>query len=151
MNTEILTIGRPDQQSTSIERAAQLLRSGRLVAFPTETVYGLGANALDPLAVRRIFEAKGRPSSNPLIVHVADSAQVVNAASMWPETAERLASRFWPGPLTIVVPKRSEVPDEVTACGPTVAIRCPNHPIAQAIIRATGLPIAAPSANRSTE
>jgi L-threonylcarbamoyladenylate synthase len=151
MNTEILAVVQINQNSSTIKRAAELLRSGRLVAFPTETVYGLGANALDPLAVRKIFEAKGRPSSNPLIVHVADSAQLVNAASLWPETAKRLADRFWPGPLTIVVPKCPEVPDEVTAGGPTVALRCPNHPIAQAIIRAAGLPIAAPSANRSTE
>ncbi len=151
MITEILTTDHTSQTSTIVDRAAQVLKSGRLVAFPTETVYGLGANALDPEAVARIFEAKGRPGSNPVIVHVADSAQVVNVAAEWPETAEKLASRFWPGPLTLVVPKRSEVPDIVTAGGPTIALRSPNHPIAQALIRATGLPIAAPSANRSSE
>jgi L-threonylcarbamoyladenylate synthase len=151
MITEILTTKQNDRKSAAIDRAASFIRSGRLVAFPTETVYGLGANALDPLAVSRIFEAKGRPGSNPLIVHVADPVQIVNVASQWPETAQLLASRFWPGPLTIVVPKRLEVPDAVTAGGPTIALRCPNHPIAQAIIRASDLPIAAPSANRSTE
>jgi L-threonylcarbamoyladenylate synthase len=151
MNTEILTTDQTTQKSTTIDRAAQLIRSGRLVAFPTETVYGLGANALDPVAVERIFEAKGRPNSNPVIVHVADSLQVVNVARVWPETAKELAGRFWPGPLTIVVPKLPEVPDVVTAGGPTVALRCPAHPIAQALIRAAGVPIAAPSANRSTE
>ena len=151
MITEILTTDQTNQFSTLVDRAAQLLKTGRLVAFPTETVYGLGANALDPVAVARIFEAKGRPASNPLIVHVADSAQVVNVAGEWPETAELLASRFWPGPLTLVVPKRSDIPDMVTAGGPTIALRSPNHPIAQALIRATGLPIAAPSANRSSE
>lgn len=149
MNTEILTTDRKD--SATIALAAQLLQAGRLVAFPTETVYGLGANALDPEAVSKIFQAKGRPSSNPLIVHVADSVQVVNVATDWPETAESLARRFWPGPLTIAVPKRPQVPDSVTAGGPTVAVRCPNHPVAQALLRACGLPIAAPSANRSSE
>jgi L-threonylcarbamoyladenylate synthase len=151
MNTEILTIDQFAPNLDTICLAANLIRTGRLVAFPTETVYGLGANALDSTAVRGIFAAKGRPSSNPLIVHVADSIQVLNVAREWPETAVLLASRFWPGPLTIVVPKRSEVPDEVTAGGPTVAVRCPNHAVAQSLIRAAKVPIAAPSANRSTE
>jgi L-threonylcarbamoyladenylate synthase len=151
MNTEILTIDPIKPSATTIDRAARLIRTGRLVAFPTETVYGLGANALDPSAVCGIFVAKGRPNTNPLIVHVAECSQIVNVTSNWPETAKRLAGRFWPGPLTIVLLKRSSVPDEVTAGGPTIAVRCPNHPVAQALIRAAGVPIAAPSANRSTE
>ncbi len=151
MNTEVLRIDTIATHHAAIMRAAALLRAGRLVAFPTETVYGLGANALDPVAVRRIFTAKGRPASNPLIVHVADPTPPTNVAAQWPETAQRLAKRFWPGPLTIVVARRPEVPDEVTAGGSTVAVRCPDHPIARAIIAAAGVPIAAPSANRSTE
>jgi L-threonylcarbamoyladenylate synthase len=151
MNTEILTIDPINPSPADIDRAARLIRTGRLVAFPTETVYGLGANALDPSAVYGIFVAKGRPNTNPVIVHVSESSQIVNVTSNWPETAERLAGRFWPGPLAIVLLKRSSVPDEVTAGGPTIAVRCPNHPVAQALIRAAGVPIAAPSANRSTE
>lgn len=151
MNTELVTLDPSAPDPGAIARAAELIRAGRLVAFPTETVYGLGANALDPAAVRDVFRAKGRPSSNPLIVHVHDSSQIVNVAAEWPETAARLAKEFWPGPLTLVVPKRPGLPGEVTAGGPTVAVRCPNHPIAQALLRAAGLPIAAPSANRSTE
>jgi L-threonylcarbamoyladenylate synthase len=136
---------------TEIERAAALLRAGRLVAFPTETVYGLGANAWDESAVRRIFEAKGRPSSSPLIVHVTSIEMARELASDWPEAAELLANRFWPGPLTIVVPKKSRMPDIVTAGLPTVALRIPAHPIAQALLEAAQIPIAAPSANRFTE
>jgi L-threonylcarbamoyladenylate synthase len=151
MNTDILRVDPESPDPAAVSRAAALLRSGRLVAFPTETVYGLGANALDAAAVRGIFAAKGRPATNPLIVHVADPSQVVNVASEWPETARRLAARFWPGPITIVVPKKAGVPDEVTAGGPTVAVRCPNHPVARALIAAAGVPVAAPSANRSTE
>lgn len=134
-----------------IRRAAEVIRSGGLVAFPTETVYGLGANALDPAAVARIFEAKGRPATNPVITHVSETSDVLNVAANWPETAAKLAARFWPGPLTLVVPKGSRVPPIVTAGGPTVAVRCPNHAVAHAIIREAGVPIAAPSANRSTE
>src|SRR5206468_3581308 len=100
-------------------------RAGGLVAFPTETVYGLGANALDPAAVQRIFAAKDRPATNPLIVHVADVAQALDVAADWPETAAKLATAFWPGPLTLVVPMGRQVPDIVTAGGPTVAVRCP--------------------------
>ena len=125
--------------------------AGGLVAFPTETVYGLGANALDPVAVRRIFAAKGRPATNPVIVHVADAEQVSAVAADWPAAAAALAARFWPGPLTLVVPRRPEVPDAVTAGGPTVAVRVPAHPVAAALLRAAGVPVAAPSANRSTE
>ena len=114
-------------------------------------MYGLGANALDAAAVARIFAAKGRPANNPLIVHVTEAAQVQQIAVDWPDSAARLAERFWPGPLTLVLPKRATVPDVVTAKGPTVAVRVPAHPVAQALLRAAALPIAAPSANRSTE
>jgi L-threonylcarbamoyladenylate synthase len=142
----------PDRPDTAIlERAADVLRRGGLVAFPTETVYGLGANALDEAAVRRIFEAKGRPSFNPLIVHVHDAAGAKRLAAAWPEEAERLAAAFWPGPLTLVLPKRSEVPEVITAGLPTFAVRVPAHPVARALLEAAGLPIAAPSANRYTE
>ncbi|MFO0822637.1 MAG: L-threonylcarbamoyladenylate synthase [Gemmataceae bacterium] len=151
MNTEILRVDPVSPEPAVIAKAAGLLRAGRLVAFPTETIYGLGANALNSEAVRGIFAAKGRPASNPVIVHVAEPSQISNVAADWPETARKLAERFWPGPLTIVVPKKPGVPDEVTAGGPTVAVRCPNHPVARALIAAAGVPIAAPSANRSTE
>jgi L-threonylcarbamoyladenylate synthase len=132
-------------------RAAELLRAGKLVAIPTETVYGLAANALDEAAVRRIFAVKGRPYSSPLIVHVADLAMARELACEWPQQAEKLAERFWPGPLTIIVPKSAMVPDVVTAGLPSVALRMPAHPVALAVIRAAGLPLAAPSANRFTQ
>jgi L-threonylcarbamoyladenylate synthase len=134
-----------------LARAAELLRSGQLVAFPTETVYGLGANALDPGAVARIFGAKGRPAYNPLIVHVADVSAARRLVLHWPESASALAQRWWPGPLTLVLPKTPEIPDLVTAGLPTVALRIPSHPVALALLRAVGLPLAAPSANRSGE
>ncbi len=140
---------RPDE--ATIARAAEILRGGGLVAFPTETVYGLGANALDPAAVDRIYAAKGRPSFNPLIVHVADADHVLDVAAAWPDNAERLARAFWPGPLTLVLPKRPEVPSSVTAGLDTVAVRVPSHPVARALLVAAGIPIAAPSANRSSE
>src|SRR4030088_2103073 len=113
-----------------LRRAAELVRAGRLVAFPTETVYGLGANALDGDAVDRIFEAKGRPPTSPLIVHVHSNEMARGLARVWPETAERLAERFWPGPLTIVVPKRPQIADRVTAGLNTVGLRVPAHPVA---------------------
>jgi L-threonylcarbamoyladenylate synthase len=131
-----------------IERAAELIRAGRLVAFPTETVYGLGANALDPAAVRRIFEAKGRPETSPLIVHVDSLGMARSLASVWPAQADVLAARHWPGPLTLVVPKKTIVPDEVTAGLGSVGLRMPAHPMALELIRLSGVPIAAPSANR---
>ncbi len=134
-----------------IQEAAALIRAGRLVAFPTETVYGLGANALDAAAVRRIFEAKGRPSTSPLIVHVSSVPMARGLVTAWPDTAERLAARHWPGPLTLVLPKQPAIPDEVTAGLQTVGIRIPAHPIALALIERAGVPIAAPSANRFTE
>ncbi|HEU5154453.1 MAG TPA: L-threonylcarbamoyladenylate synthase [Gemmatimonadales bacterium] len=134
-----------------ILQAAALLRGGNLVAFPTETVYGLGANALEEAAVRRIFEAKGRPSHNPLIVHVASIEAARALTKGWSESAERLARKFWPGPLTLVLPKAAKVPDLVTAGLPTVGIRVPNHPVTFALLTAVELPVAAPSANRSGE
>jgi L-threonylcarbamoyladenylate synthase len=140
---------RPDE--ATIARAAEILRGGGLVAFPTETVYGLGANALDAAAVDRIYAAKGRPAYNPLIVHVADVDRVRDVAREWPAAAERLARAFWPGPLTLVVPKRPEVPASVTAGLDSVAVRVPAHPVARALLAAARIPIAAPSANRSTE
>ncbi|MCZ2400244.1 MAG: threonylcarbamoyl-AMP synthase [Phycisphaerae bacterium] len=135
----------------AIRRAAECLRAGGLVAFPTETVYGLGANALDPAAVQRIFEAKGRPPANPLIVHARDAAAARALALDWPPEADTLAHACWPGPLTLVVTKHDRVPGIVTAGGPTVALRVPDHPVALALLRAADVPIAAPSANRSGE
>ncbi|MDE3165297.1 MAG: threonylcarbamoyl-AMP synthase [Acidobacteriota bacterium] len=131
--------------------AAELIRAGRLVAFPTETVYGLGANALDADAVARIFAAKRRPRTSPLIVHVASAAMAREYAAVWPDAAEALSRRYWPGPLTLVLPKRPIIPDIVTAGLPTVGLRVPAHPLAIELIRAAGVPIAAPSANRFTE
>lgn len=137
--------------NSAVARAAQAIREGKLVAMPTETVYGLGANALDRAACERIFAAKGRPHSSPLIVHV-DSIEMARAfVSEWPGAAEILARRYWPGPLTLVLPKRAAIPDIVTAGLPTVGIRVPAHPLALQLIREAGVPIAAPSANRFTE
>jgi L-threonylcarbamoyladenylate synthase len=133
----------------SIQEAAELLRAGRLVALPTETVYGLAADARNPDAVKRIFAAKGRPSFNPLIVHVSGIEQAKTLAANWPESAERLARAFWPGPLSLVLPRRPIIPLEVTGGLETVALRAPAHPVAQAVLAASGLPFAAPSANRS--
>jgi len=134
-----------------LNNAAALLREGRLVAIPTETVYGLAANALDAAAVARIYEMKGRPAASPLIVHVADLAMARSLARVWPEEAEVLAARFWPGPLTMVVPKAAHVPGNVTAGLDTVGLRMPSHPVALELIRRAAVPIAAPSANRFTE
>jgi L-threonylcarbamoyladenylate synthase len=134
-----------------LQEAARLIRSGRLVAFPTETVYGLGANALDARAVQRIFEVKGRPPSSPVIVHVCSLEMARELAAAWPEKAAVLAARFWPGPLTLVLPKQPSIPDNVTAGLPTAGLRMPAHPLALALIEASGCPIAAPSANRFTE
>src|SRR6185503_11209015 len=140
---------RPDE--AIIRDAAAALRRGELVAFPTETVYGLGANALDAGAVDRIYAAKGRPSYNPLIVHLAraEDAQAVVAA--WPQAAETLARAFWPGPLTLVLPKRETVPDAVTAGLTSVGVRVPRHAVAHALLVAAEIPVAAPSANRSMQ
>ena len=130
--------------------AAAALRAGELVAMPTETVYGLGAHALDPVAVRRIFTAKGRPANNPLIVHVHDIARARALSPAWDERAEALAQAFWPGPLTLVLPRSAEVPDEVTAGLDTVGVRVPAHPVALALLRLADVPVAAPSANLYT-
>jgi len=137
--------------AASIAQAAALIRAGKLVAFPTETVYGLGANALDAAAVERIFHAKNRPRNSPLIVHVDSLEMARRFAAEWPAAAETLAQRYWPGPLTLVLPKTREIPDIVTAGLPTVGLRVPDHPLALGLIRAAGVPIAAPSANRFTE
>lgn len=133
-----------------LDKAAGLLRAGQLVAFPTETVYGLGASALDGVAVARIYEAKGRPRFNPLIVHVADRA-AAEALALFGDEARRLAEQFWPGPLTLVLPRHRDAPiaDLVTAGLETIALRVPSHPVAQALMQRAGVPVAAPSANRS--
>jgi len=129
--------------------AAEIIKNGGLVAIPTETVYGLGANGLDPAAVARIFAAKGRPQDNPLILHVASPAQIENFCHSIPDTAYQLAEKFWPGPLTMVLPARDTVPKCTTAGLPTVAVRCPDNAVTREIIRLSGCPIAAPSANIS--
>jgi L-threonylcarbamoyladenylate synthase len=134
-----------------MQTAAEILRRGGLVAFPTETVYGLGANALDAQAVAKIYAAKDRPYASPLIVHVADEAMARTVAADWPEHAQVLAARFWPGPLTLIVKKADIIPDLVTAGLDSVGIRIPSHPVALDLIRRAGVPVAAPSANRFTE
>ena len=145
MNTLMLNASRPED----VETAARILRAGGLVGMPTETVYGLAANALDEAAVRKIFAAKGRPQDNPLIVHISEFSQIRRLVKSVPESAEKLAAAYWPGPMTIVLPKSDLIP-EVTCAGlPTVGIRFPSHPAARALISAAGVPIAAPSANLS--
>ena len=134
-----------------IAEAAALIRSGRVVAFPTETVYGLGANALDPVAVNRIYAIKERPKTSPLIVHVSSVNMARDLVTNWPDSAELLANAFWPGPLTLVLPKSHKIPSELTAGLDTVGLRMPAHPVALALIEESGLPIAAPSANRFTQ
>ena len=146
-----LTVDPASPDPVTIAAAAAVLRAGGLVAFPTETVYGLGADALDPAAVRRIYEAKGRPTFNPVIVHVAGVEHARRLAREWPAVATRLANHFWPGPLTLVLPKESSVPDVVTAGLDAVGLRVPAHPVALALIRAAEVPVAAPSANRFTQ
>ncbi|MCE9631191.1 MAG: threonylcarbamoyl-AMP synthase [Planctomycetia bacterium] len=133
----------------ALDRGVAILRRGGLVAIPTETVYGLAADALDEEAVAGIFRAKGRPASNPLIVHVADEAMARSLAGEWPAAAAAIAARLWPGPVTVVVPRSAPVPDIVTAGGSTVALRCPAHPLTRRLIAKAGTPLAAPSANRS--
>ncbi|NLW00100.1 MAG: threonylcarbamoyl-AMP synthase [Clostridiales bacterium] len=149
MKTRVLKIVDLQQDENSILEASELIKSGEVVAFPTETVYGLGANALDPRAVEKIFRAKGRPGDNPLIVHVSKTQDVDKLVKELPPKARALMETFWPGPLTIVFKKSSVIPSEVTAGLNTVAIRMPNHPVALRLIDYSGLPIAAPSANRS--
>lgn len=135
----------------TVSEAARRIREGGVVAFPTETVYGLGANALDAAAVARVFELKGRPQESPLIVHVASVEQAREVVADWPPLAEELARRWWPGPLTLVLPKRATIPSIVTAGLPTVGVRMPDHPLALALIREAGVPVAAPSANPFTQ
>jgi len=148
---ELLRIDPTTPDPAVLRRAAEVLRAGGLVAFPTETVYGLGAHALDPEAVARIYAVKGRPAYNPLIAHVADVEGARELVADWPLAAELLARAFWPGPLTMVLPKRPRVPDAITAGLPNVAVRVPGHPVALALLRAARIPVAAPSANRFTE
>ena len=149
--TEILFTRTPEQFQSAVRRAADLLRAGQTVALPTETVYGLAANALDAQAVARIYQVKGRPAHNPIIVHVADLEGARRCARHWPEAADRLAAAFWPGPLTLVLPRADNIPDLVTAQGDTVGLRWPSHPFIQAVIRECGFPLAAPSANLSNQ
>lgn len=149
-STKLLSIDAESPDASVIAEAADVLRAGGLVAFPTETVYGLGGNALDAHAVAGIFKAKGRPAGNPLIVHIPNVQAAHTLTDEWPDYAVRLAERFWPGPLTLVVKKNTVVPDIVTAGGPTVALRVPKHKVALALLEASGIPIAAPSANRSS-
>ncbi|MGC8780727.1 MAG: L-threonylcarbamoyladenylate synthase [Anaerolineae bacterium] len=146
--TQTLPVHPSDPEPDVIARAAAIIRAGGLVAFPTETVYGLGADALNEAAVARIFAAKGRPVYDPLIVHIGSPAELPRVTRDVPETARHLAGRFWPGPLTLVLPRGNAVPMSVTAGLETVAVRCPDHPVALALIATSGTPIAAPSANR---
>jgi L-threonylcarbamoyladenylate synthase len=145
--TEVIRVNPESPDPTAIARAADCLRSGGLVAFPTETVYGLGVHALDRAAVRRLFDAKQRPATDPLIVHVSSVEELGSLVDTVPKEARELARRFWPGPLTLVLTRSEAVPDEVTAGLPSVAVRVPSHPVARALIAAAGIPIAAPSAN----
>jgi L-threonylcarbamoyladenylate synthase len=146
--TRILTLSPHSPDPDLIRQASEIILRRGLVAFPTETVYGLGANALDEEAVAKIFIAKGRPSNDPLIVHVASVDDISRLASEIPPIVKKLAKAFWPGPLTLILPKQAHVPDTVTSGLSTVAVRVPSHPIALALIQASGVPIAAPSANR---
>lgn len=149
--TEILPTHTPPLFDAAVERAARLLQAGEVVALPTETVYGLAANAFDANAVARIYEIKGRPAHNPIIVHVAEMELARRCVSTWPVTAQKLAAAFWPGPLTLVLPRANELPEIVTAGGETVGIRWPSHPLIQAVIRRCGFPLAAPSANLANQ
>lgn len=151
MHTEILPAwtGENELNTGAIQSAAERLRGGEVVAIPTETVYGLAANALDKTAVAKIFTAKGRPQDNPLIVHIASFAAIYDLVTELPQAAKQLADAFWPGPLTMILPKSEKIPSEVSAGLSTVAVRMPSHPVARAVIEAAGLPLAAPSANLS--
>ena len=151
MKTELLPTHTPSLFAAAVQRAAERLRAGEVVALPTETVYGLAANALDEAAVAKIFQVKGRPAHNPIIVHVASRAMAQGCGQGWPELADALAKAFWPGPLTLVLPRAEIIPDVVTAGGGTVGIRWPGHPFMQAVIRECGFPLAAPSANLSNQ
>jgi L-threonylcarbamoyladenylate synthase len=148
---ELLAVDPVHPEPERIARAAALLRAGQLVAFPTETVYGLGADLRDPDAVARIYAAKGRPAWNPVIAHVASIAEARALTSAWPAQAQRLAEAFWPGPLTLVLPRHPDVPPVATAGLDAIGVRMPDHPVALALIAAAGRAVAAPSANRFTE
>ena len=148
MNTQVLPIDAFDPEPERIERAADILRRGGLVAFPTETVYGLGASALDERALGRIFAAKQRPKSDPIIAHLARAEQLLDLAIDVPDEAWHLAERFWPGPLTLILKRHPHVPAAIAEGRATIAVRTPAHPIAHALLAAAGLPIGAPSANR---
>ena len=150
LNTEILSTHAPELFQKAVRRAVELLRAGEGVALPTETVYGLAANALDERAVAKIFQIKGRPANNPIIVHVAGDAMAKSCVKNWPNLAGKLSKAFWPGPLTLVLPRAEKIPDAVTAGGATAGIRWPSHPFIQAVIRECGFPLAAPSANLSS-
>ena len=139
----------PEQDKNAVAEAAAILRRGGLLGIPTETVYGLGADALNEDAVRRIYEAKGRPQDNPLIIHVPSADWLERYCQNVPPAAYRLAERFWPGPLTMILPRRDIVPLRTTGGLETVGVRCPNHPVTLAIIEAAGVPVAAPSGNTS--
>ncbi len=147
--TRVISVNAEAPDPAAIDEAARVLFGGGLVAFATETVYGLGAVATDPEAVARIFAAKGRPSINPLIVHVEDVDRARDCVSEWPALADQLAAQFWPGPLTMVLPRSAVIPDIVTAGMPTVGVRCPAVRVARDLIARCGRPLAAPSANRS--
>lgn len=149
MKTEVFLIQDPIAQRDEVEEAAAILRRGGLLGIPTETVYGLGANGLDAEAVRHIFEAKGRPQDNPLILHVPNADWLERYCRNIPPAAYKLADRFWPGPLTMILPRRANVPNVTTGGLDTVGIRCPNHPVTLAIIEAAQVPVAAPSGNLS--
>lgn len=149
METSVWQVSPDSMDQAVIDAAAAMIRRGGLVAFPTETVYGLGADVFQPKAVASIFAAKGRPADNPLIAHIAAPEQVYDLAREVPDTAKCLMEHFWGGPLTMILPKKHTIPDEVTAGLDTVGIRMPSHSVANALIRAAGTPIAAPSANRS--
>lgn len=147
--TELIKIYDPQQDAEGVRRAAELLRQGGLVAIPTETVYGLAADACNAEAVRAVYAAKGRPSDNPMIVHIADREMLPELVAAVPPVAALLADAFWPGPLTMVLPRSQRVPLTTTGGLQSVAVRMPSHPVARAVIRAAGVPLAAPSANRS--
>jgi L-threonylcarbamoyladenylate synthase len=146
---EVLPTHTPELFHAAVQRAVEFLRAGEVVALPTETVYGLAANALDARAVERIFQVKGRPAHNPIIVHVASIEMAKRCVANWPDLAGELAKTFWPGPLTLVLPRAKEIPAIIAAGGPTVGVRWPRHPFIQAVIRECNFPLAAPSANPS--
>jgi L-threonylcarbamoyladenylate synthase len=150
VTAEILSTHTPALFAAAVESAAQQLCAGEVVALPTETVYGLAANALDEKAVAKIFQIKGRPANNPIIIHVAGIEMARRCVKTWPRRADKLARAFWPGPLTLVLPRAKAIPDIVVAGGVTVGVRWPSHPFIQAVIRACGFPLAAPSANLSS-